>query len=563
MGRMSFFSSMIRSLRVFTLFAGIFLSFYRLSIRRKWHRESWYQAALADQYVTAARRFRNTAVEMGGLLIKLGQFFSTRVDLLPTPVIQELSGLQDEVSPVDYIAVKATVEGEFGCPLESRFLEFDPVPLASASLGQVHRAIKPDGKPVAVKVLRPAIEEIIRIDLSSVRRVISMLELFTDWSRFIDFTAIYREFRLTLLQELDYMEEGRHAEAIAANLKNDPGVLIPAIDWSHTTRRVLTMEYMEGIKITNHTELERLDINRKRIASRLLQTYIRQVLVDGFFHADPHPGNLFVSARSELILVDFGMVGAIPQHVRPLLIKMVMAAVKGDNQTVVSVFKRLGFLRPDADNEVVARAVGVVIEQMLGSGEELTDGDLAGFLKDLERLLYEQPFQIPANYTFLGRALGTLYGICLGLDPDFNFLEEAKPYLTQFAGGKEGVFNTMKAKAGALATALIETPPLAERTLRRLERGEITVTVPLGSVSEPVQALTAAVTTLSWAVVFAALLLTSAYMLLHHLAFEGQIGLGLSGLILLIIMIRSRRTGKKRRFKPHPPVMVKREDPPK
>ncbi|MGE5370916.1 MAG: ABC1 kinase family protein [Solirubrobacterales bacterium] len=552
-------TGLFRSMMIMRLFYRIVLAFAWVKLAGRFRSAAWKQQKHQEMFVRYARLFRETAVKNGGLLIKLGQFFSTRVDILPKAVINELAGLQDEVAGVPFDQVQTVAEKEFGKPLSEIYAEIDPVPVASASLGQVHKARLTSGERVAVKVMRPHIEELVAWDLKNVRRIITILDLITDWGRFIEFDPIYNEFRETIWRELDYINEGKNAETIQANNQDEADLLVPRIHWDYTRRRVLTMEYMEGIKVTDHQGLAAAGVDRKKVANLLLKTYVKQVLVDGFFHADPHPGNLFITPDSRLIMIDFGMVGTIPPNIQDLLIKAALAILKQDYTMVVVYFKRMGFLQLDADNEVVARAVGMVIEHFFGESQDWTDQDLSQFLKDLEQLLYEQPFQIPGNYTFLGRAGGTLYGLCIGLDPQINFMAEIKPYLARFGGGNEGFFAALRSKSTALASAIVEVPPLAERVLRRTERGDLTVKVPMKDTNKSLQRVERAVLVLAWAVVLAAALLSSTALQITGYIQEARFGLGVSGLLFFFLLLQSRSGGKRRRRAPHAPVMVRRD----
>ncbi|MEQ8201947.1 MAG: AarF/ABC1/UbiB kinase family protein [Syntrophomonadaceae bacterium] len=538
---------------VVSLFLRIFWSFYSIKFKKLWHGRNWPQAYRQKLFVSEARRFRNTAVELGGLLIKLGQFFSTRVDVFPQATINELTGLQDEVKAVPFQQVRQVAEDDFARPLEEIYARVEEMPLASASLGQVHRGVLTSGETVAIKIQRPGIEELVRIDLKAIAVVIDIIKRLTDWESKIDLDAIYEEFAATLLDELDYIKEGNNAETIAANTRSrDEDILFPAIYWKYTTRRVLTMEFMEGVKITDYEELSRLGVDRNQVALILLRAYINQILADGFFHADPHPGNLFVTPRGQLVMIDFGMVGSIPPELKEVLIDLVLAIVKRDNMAVVGYFKKIGFLRYDADSELVARAVSLLLEETLGTGIDFSKADFSGFLKDLESLLYEQPFQIPAQFTFMGRALGTLYGICIGLNPNFNFLDEAKPYLTSFARKEAGVWEAVKEKSTLFATSLIEVPPLAEKVLRRMEKGEINVKVPLPGLEASLAANTRAIYYVAAGVVFGFSILTAAFLQVNGADREARWALGLA-LLLPLYLIRLGRPQVRRRMKTPPP----------
>lgn len=540
-----------RFFRVINLFFHIFWSFYSLKIKATWHQPGWKEERREELYVSEARRFRNTAVEMGGLLIKLGQFFSTRVDVFPQSTTRELANLQDEVPAVDFKDMCQVLESEFGKPLHEIYPAMNPIPLASASLGQVHEAELFGGQKVAVKVLRPNIEKLIDIDLRAVRQVIGWVKFFTDWQQWVDFDAIYREFEETLREELNYLQEGKNAETIAANNVADNDLIVPRIYWDYTRQRVLTMEFVDGYKVTDYAGLQQAGINRSKLASRLLEIYVKQILVDGFFHADPHPGNLFIDPDGRVIMIDFGMVGTISPELKEKLIKMVLAMVDRDNLQVVYYLKQVGFLRRDADENLIARAVGVFLEQLLGQGTDLFDNDLKDLLEDLEEILYEQPFQIPARFTFLGRALGTLYGICIGLDKDISFLDAGKPYLKQFMPEGARPLKMIKDKATVLASSLIEVPPLLAKVLRQAERGDLELKLPLKNMQETLEQNTRTSLAIAWGIVLGAAMFSTVYLYVNGFIIEARWGAGATLIAALIFISKTRNQGRKR-FLHHP-----------
>ncbi|MDD3270832.1 MAG: AarF/ABC1/UbiB kinase family protein, partial [Syntrophomonadaceae bacterium] len=547
---------MLRFFRVIKLFVDIFWAFYSLKFKRIWHNASWVEVKRQELYKTQARYFRDTAVQMGGLLIKLGQFFSTRVDILPRISIDELAGLQDEVPAVEFAEIKEVIETEFARPIERVFAQFDCDALASASLGQVHRGHLSDGSTVAIKVQRPGIDELVAVDLRAIYQVIKLIKIFTNWGQVIDFDAIFVEFKETLQAELDYIQEGHNAETIAKNSQDDPDIIIPGIYWDFTTRRVLTMEYLEGIKVTDHKLLLQSGINRQAIAAKLLQTYVKQMLIDGFYHADPHPGNLFVTPEGKLIMVDFGMTGSIPPHLRQTLVEMVFALVNRDYAQVTEYLKELGFIRYDYDNQALNRAISIFLEELVGSGQDLSSLDLQALLRDLETLFYEQPFQVPANFTFLGRALGTLYGICIGLDPGISFIDVAKPYVKQIAPERDSIFRIVKDRSKLIGNALLDIPPLMQKALIRVERGELNLTPPLQNINHAIEQNTRVTRSLVWSIVFGFSLLTSAYLLVNGLKDFATYLMIFSIIIFLLLLKTNRKPTRKKA--PHPPVMIKR-----
>ncbi len=547
-------SGRIRFLTVISLFMSIFWAFYSLNLRKIWRSQTWYEERRRELFVSQARRFRNTAVELGGLMIKLGQFFSTRVDVLPQAVTRELASLQDEVQPEDFAALRQAAETEFGRPLEEIYESLEETPLAAASLGQVHCGRLASGQTVAVKIQRPGIEELVDTDLKAVRRVIDLIKLLTDWEKYADFDAIFSEFSAMVHEELDYIHEGHNAEAIAANLADDREVIIPRIHWEHTTRRVLTMEFEEGMKITDYEGLARAGVNRHDLAIRLLHIYIKQILVDGFFHADPHPGNLFVTPAGRIILIDFGMVGVISRPLRENLVQLAQAMIQRNFDQVVNLLKKVGFLRRGADAELLAKAIGLFMEQVLGKGEDLFSSDLGEIMDNMETLLFENPFQIPANFTFLGRALGTLLGLCVGLDPEISFLDEARPYVTEFTRENIDMWDIVRGKATAIGNSLVELPPLAERVLHKAERGDLCIKVSLPDLGETFAANTRALNRLTWALTFGFILGVSAYLLVSHYQIEARYGFGVSALLFLILLFQNGGGQRRRHFHHPPPI---------
>ncbi len=531
-----------RSATIVSLFVRIFLSFYFIKYQKLWHRKGWARQRKAELFVSEARRFRETAISLGGLLIKLGQFFSSRVDLLPRSSLNELEMLQDEVTPASYSDIKSVLEAEFNQPVEEIFQGFSVIPEASASLGQVHQATLRDGRLAAVKIQRPGIEEIIRIDLLAIQKVVGLIKTFTTWEKYADFDFIYDDFASTLRAELNYIEEGRNAEKIAANMKKNRHVQVPVIMWEYTRSRVLTMEFLSGIKINDFAGFEKAGINRKIVARHLLKIYVSQVLVDGFFHADPHPGNLFVTEKADIIMVDFGMVGHIPEQQRKMMLEIASQILDQDYGEVVVILKKMGFLAEDVDEELMTRAVNAFIDQFVNSEQDLTKADLRILLNDLEDFLYEFPFRMPSNMTFLGRALGTLYGLCLNLDPGINFIKEAEPFLKEAITKHVSPVQLISSRLLRLAGAVLGLPLLAERVYKKADQGSIRVKMPMKDVNRALGANTRALRLLAWSICFAAILAASSYILENGHTGLAYAGFALSAAIMAIMSATSLRT---------------------
>ncbi len=450
------------------------------------------------------------AVQMGGVLIKVGQFLSTRVDVLPPEFTDELQGLQDEVPAVDFYDIRKVVEEEFGRPLSGIFKEFDHEPLAAASLGQVHRAQlidsdafvgsapdQPEITDVVVKVQRPNIENIIETDLAALRTVGSWLSRYPPIRRRADVPALIDEFERILYEEIDYLAEGRNAEVFAENFRQDPGIRVPKVVWSYTTQRVLTLENVWAIKITDYERIAAAGINRSQVASRLLDTYLKQIFEDGFFHADPHPGNLFVfpvdgiaidrgsrpAGSWVLTFVDFGMVGRVPPNSREGMREMLIGVATQDSARVVRSYKMLGVLLPSADLALLEKAGARVFEHFWGKNmtelSQISPEEIHEFSREFRELLYTMPFQIPQDFIFLARAVGILSGMCTGLDPQFNVWDHITPYAGKLLA-EEAVSSRdfWIGEMQTFVTALIAYPKKINSVITKIERGEIAVQTP-------------------------------------------------------------------------------------
>jgi len=453
-------------------------------ILRRLHPE-WARRTAPRRYRGWAAAFRERATRLGGALIKLGQFLSARVDLLPDFVTEELARLQDEVPAEPFERIRPLVEAELGQPLEAAFRAFDPVATAGASLGQVHRARLPDGTPVMVKVQRPGIERRLAADLAALTVAAQALRLYPPLRRRVQVDRLLQEFARTLAMELDYIAEARHAEQFARHFADDPGIRIPRPFWSHTRRRVLVLEDVTAIKITDLAALEGAGIRRAAVARRLYQAYLRQVFYDGFFHADPHPGNLFVEPLDgeappeggrpfRLIFVDFGMVGRISPEARRWLREAAIGLGTRDARRIVRAMHALGFLLPEADLESLTVAVERLMSRVWGlSMAQLREWSLAeveAWLVEFRELLLEFPFQIPQEFLLLGRTLGLLAGLVTHLDPGFNLFVEAEPFARRLLEEEQPTLAELLLEA---LRPLVRIPVDLGRFLERSLAGEL------------------------------------------------------------------------------------------
>ncbi len=430
--------------------------------------------------------FREAAVELGVLMIKLGQFLSSRVDLLPEKAIALLSTLQDEVPPAPFDHVVQVLESELGRPIEEVFSLLERTCTAAASLGQVHKAVLAStGETVAVKIQRPNNDQLVRMDLSTLKFVIWIITRFVDVNGFIDLMGVYHEFKRTIYEEIDYVREAANARRFKEMFKDDPMIYIPRVYDQYLSRRVLVLEWIDGIKINDYAALNAAGIDRLEVAKRTVCAYFYQFFEAGFFHADPHPGNIFVKKGPTgdgpiVTLVDFGMVGSITKHMKRFMKDVFLAYITRDARSLVHALSELGFIDEGANLTSIERAMSLMIERYHGMTlGEVSDLDIPEMVQDVEYLLYGQQIQIPAQFAFTGRAVGILAGVSTGLAPEFNFVEVATPYARKFLGlDAKGAEQTLKQLFSQLldtGRVLLALPRSLEQVITRLEAGQIEV----------------------------------------------------------------------------------------
>jgi ubiquinone biosynthesis protein len=355
---------------------------------------------------------------MGPTFIKLGQLLSTRADLIPAPYLQALARLQDDVEPMSFAVVEETVQTELGVRLSDAFSFFDHVPVASASLGQVHRAALRDGRPVAVKVQRPDMRECIDADMAAMEDIAEFLDRRTEWGRRYGFTQMLDEFRQTLLRELDYRIEAQNLSTLRSNLAGIEHIDVPAPVPDYTTARVLTMDFVGGRKITALGPLALMEIDGPTLAADLFRAYLKQILEDGFFHADPHPGNVFVTDEGDLALLDLGMVARVQPGTQDSLVKLLLAVSEGRGDEAAAVAMELGDKRDVFDESRFRRDVGLLVADHHG----LAIGEISAgaIVAELTRIAGECGLRPAPELTMLGKALLNLDEVARRLDPEFD-----------------------------------------------------------------------------------------------------------------------------------------------
>ena len=391
----------------------------------------------AARLETQAVWLSKSLVGLGPTFIKIGQALGPRADLLPLAYVKELATLQDQVPAFSTAEAFARIESELGRSLQECYAEIDSEPVASASLGQVYRARLASGEEVAVKVQRPNLQQIISFDIAILYKIVKLTNrFFPRANENADWEGMLREFHSTIFEEMDYVKEGRNADRFRYNFRTWQVIRVPKIFWSHTSRRVLTLEFIRGTKVTDVEQLRARRISPVKVNRLLVRSYLKQLLEDGFFHADPHPGNLLVLDSGHLAFFDFGMVGRITPKLQSQMIDAFFHVVARDVHGLGQDIINLNFLKPGVDPETVRPVVEKLFKVYLNL--KLGEVKFKELTYDLAEVIYEYPFRLPANFTYIMRALMTLEGIGIVTDPEFSFFETAKPYAKEFMLRREG-----------------------------------------------------------------------------------------------------------------------------
>ncbi|PPH30809.1 ABC transporter [Rathayibacter sp. AY1C3] len=473
-----------------------------------------------------ARSFHVLAVDLGGLMIKVGQFMSSRLDVLPPEITRELEGLQDEVPPVPFPRIRVLAESELGLPLERAYAGVDESPVAAASLGQAHRArlspvdAEDTGYSAAImKVQRPGIDQIVEVDLAALRRVGGWLSHVRLVSDRVDAPALVEEFAVTSLEEIDYLQEAANSVRFAADFAGDARVAVPAVVWERSTRKVLTLEDVTAIKITDHAALLAAGIDPREVAPVFAAVMFDQLFTNGYFHADPHPGNVFVTPTPggelpwRLTFIDFGMMGEVPPSTRAGLRRMLIAAASRDGKGLVDAARAVGVLLPSADSRELERALTQLFARFGGMGfaelREVDPREFRDFAVQFGDVVRALPFQLPENFLLVIRAMSLTSGVCSALDPAFNLWDSVEPYAQQLIREERGSVVQDVGKQAVDTLGLIwRLPRRLDELVTTLDDGELAVTVP--TIERRLNRLEGTVRRVISAVLFAGLLIAGA-----------------------------------------------------
>ena len=421
-----------------------------------------------------ARSLLNSLLTLGPTFIKLGQLLSTRPDVLPPEYVDEFESLQDDVPPAEWNDAREILEADIGT-VEGTFDGFDTTAISGASLGQVYTATY-EGQRVAVKIRRPAIEKLVEADLRVVRWSLPLLMRFVDEARSFSLETLADEFEKTIREEMDYERERRMLEEIGANLADNDRVRVPAALPRLSSKRVLTMEYVPGTKISELEDIDALGLDRTELARTLQQVYLQMIVEDGVFHADPHPGNLAVQEDGTVVFYDFGMSGRVDPFVQGKIVDFYMAIARQDTDAILDTLVEMGTLSPEADREVMSNVMELAIAD--ARGEEIEQYRVQQIIQQVEDTIYEFPLRLPPNLALVLRVATVVEGVCVTLDPEFDFIAVATDYLGEQGYIEESARDYVEdrvAEVQDLGESLVRVPPKLERTLDSVERGDVTV----------------------------------------------------------------------------------------
>nr|WP_226584928.1 AarF/ABC1/UbiB kinase family protein [Microseira wollei] len=504
----------------------------------------WWDATFPNDSAlhkrSRARWLVTTLLDLGPTFIKIGQALSTRADLLPLEYVQALGQLQDRVPEFSTALAISLIESELGKSIHALYRDFDPIPLAAASLGQVHKARLHTGEDVVVKVQRPGLEKLFNLDFKILFRLVRFCQRYLPWTRKYDLEAIYDEFFSILYQEIDYIQEGKNADRFRENFSNHSRIIIPQVYWQYTTTKVLTMEYVPGIKIDDCQTLQTCGLDLKKIAQLGICAYLKQLLQDGFFHTDPHPGNMAVSQEGSLIFYDFGMMAEVNSMSKEQMVKTFFAVLRKDTNQVVDTLIDMGLIEPVADLTPVRRLITFLLDKFT---EKPVDINAFGEIKnELYAMFEQQPFRLPAQMTFILKSLTTLDGIARTLDPEYNLVVAAQPFVKSItvSGGQGNAVRELAKQARDFIKYKLQQPSAAEVLIRRLEerieRGELQVRVRSMESDRALKRIHLALKSLVYACLSGFTFLAGAVLLLGPYSSWAIAAFILSGLWFLILL---------------------------
>ncbi len=504
------------------------------------------------QALSEAERLRHALEELGPTFIKFGQILSTRHDLVPEAYITELARLQDMVAPFGYDEARKVIEKELGKQIEDVFLSFDPEPIAAASIGQVHRARLLEGDEVAVKVMRPGVERLVEIDLAIMMSLARFAERHIKESKFFNPVGFVEEFSRIIRHEIDYVHEAKNAERFYNNFAGSQTVRIPKIYWKYITRHVLTQEYSDGIKISDIAQIDASGLDKKKITIDIANAYLKMVFEDGFYHADPHPGNILVTREGIIVFLDFGMAGYVDPELRECLVNLVIAIQRNDVGFLIESLTEMGLIVEGGDSPAFRIKLEELINQYYSMSTKFIDP--VRFLRDLIDILIKSRGKIPSNIMLLSKTLVIRDQIARKIDPDHNFAELVEPYVKKMIGERTSPSYILKETARAVwdfARLVKSLPRRVNNILAKAEKGTMKFELEHRGFEALVEELDVTSNRVSFSLIISALIVGSSIIITTGMSprffgvpLLGIFGFFIAGVLGMGLIISILRSGK-------------------
>ena len=512
----------------------------------------WFPGSGSEIDPSRGEQLRRAFEELGPAFVKLGQMLSTRADLLPPDVVSALEQLQDQVAPVPFEQIRTVLEEELGAPLEQRFQSIAATPVAAASLGQVHEAVLANGQPVVIKVQRPGVQEQVELDLQVLIGLATMAARRSQRARHYDILGVAHEFASMLRGELDYRQEGRNADRFRTNFAQDEWVYVPLVHWEQTTGRVLTLERVGGLKVTDRQGMIQAGLEPPKVAERLAGAIFRMVLRDGFFHADPHPGNLFITPEGRIIFIDLGMVGELTPAMRSHVVDYVIGVVGNDPDKVVQAILQMGVMR-GRGNRTALRWEVERLQQKYGE-IPLSQVQFGPALREILAMARRYQISFPSGYTALLKAMTTLEAVARQVDPHATMVGLAAPYAELVLQGRLQPERLLERLGRDLIDAgrhTVRIPRQVSRVFTLLEEGELKIAIDHTGLELTMLRLSRIVNRLAIAILLASLIIGTAlvaargeesFLQRYPIADVGFVLIGAVGLWLVWSILASQRT---------------------
>jgi len=511
-----------------------------------------YKNKLDYKKLTTPQKVKLMLEELGPTFIKLGQILSIRPDIIPREYILELEKLQDNVPGYDYEKVKTQIEKELECSIDDVFLSFEKEPFAAASIAQVHRAVLKNGQDVVVKVQRPNISGIIKTDLEILGHMAKLIEKHIPESQLYDPVGIVQEFAEAVKRELNFVGEAWNIERFRRNFKEDNTIYVPKVFWDLTSQKVITIEYVKGIKVDQPKELSEYGVSRKQIAATIARALMKQIFIHGFFHGDPHPGNILLKPDGRIVFIDFGMMGRIDEETKFKMVDLILGVINKDTEKITKTLLEIGAVSKNTDVKKLKLDVENILERYYG--KSLKQIKLSELINEMLNITSKYKVKLPSNFTLLCKSIITIEGICRKLDPEFNIITTSKPFVKQLLEERYNLRNLMK----MVNETLLELkevsktiPKLVKEVYQKIKQDNIKIDFEYKGVEKAVFELNKMVNRLVFSMIISSIIIGSSLIIqaklgpyMYNVPLLGIFGFLVAGLLGVGLAISIWRSGK-------------------